>query len=134
MHPAQQGYRTPDSNARAGSLRNNFARADAKSPNVIMRSVHLVFVVALIAAGSVPVAGAAPGSVSGVVRDSSGVPQIGAEVQLLRPDLTVIASVYTNTSGRFVILTVHPGRYALKAMGNSFLPSLREDVRVRTAP
>lgn len=132
MHPAQQGYRTADSNARAGSLRNNIARTDVKSPNVIMRSVHLVFVVALIAAGSVPVAGAAPGSVSGMVRDSSGLPQIGAEVQLLRPDLTVIASVYTNTNGRFIIPSIRPGRYALKAMGTSFLPSLREDVRVRT--
>jgi hypothetical protein len=98
-----------------------------------MRRPQLVFFAALVALGSVQVYGLAPGTVSGVVRDSSGVPQIGAEVELLRPDLTVIASVYTNTAGRFTISSVQPGRYAVKALGPSFLPSLREDVRVRTS-
>ena len=96
-----------------------------------MRRVHFVLFAALIAMGSVPAHGAALGSVSGEVRDSAGTPQIGAVVQFLRPDLSVIASVYTNERGRFVIASVFPGRYALKAMGTSFLPSLRENVRVR---
>ena len=69
----------------------------------MMRRLHLVLFVVLIALGSAPVCGAAPGSVSGVVRDSAGVPQIGAVVQLLRPDLSVIASVYTDANGRFTI-------------------------------
>ncbi len=86
----------------------------------------------LIAFGAAPVCGAASASVSGLVRDSAGVPQIGAEVQLLRPNLSVVASVYTNSQGRFNIPSVFPGRYALKAMGMSYLPSLRENVRVRT--
>jgi hypothetical protein len=98
-----------------------------------MRRPQLVVFAVLIALGGVPLYGLAPASISGVVRDSSGAPQIGAEVELLRPDLTVIASVYTNTSGRFVIASVQPGRYAVKALGSSFLPSLREDVRVRTS-
>jgi hypothetical protein len=84
----------------------------------------------LIVLGLVP-AWASSGSVSGLVRDSAGVPQIGAEVQLLRPDLSVVASVYTNAQGHFSIATIFPGRYALKAMGSSFLPALREDVHVR---
>jgi len=84
----------------------------------------------LIALGAAPICGAATSSVSGVVRDSSGEPQIGAEVQLLRPDLTVITSVYTNSQGRFLISSLMPGRYAVKAIGLSFLPSLRENVRV----
>jgi hypothetical protein len=133
MYQAQQGYQAPDLEARAGSLRKTVARNAAKSPNVIMRRLHFVLVVSLMAAGSAPGYGAAPGSVSGVVRDSAGVPQIGAEVQLLRPDLTVIASVHTNTTGHFIITSVLPGRYAIKALGTSFLPSLREDVRVRTS-
>jgi hypothetical protein len=95
------------------------------------RRLHLAFFATLIALGSLPVYGVAPGSVSGVVRDSSGVPQIGAQVQLLRSDLSVIASVYTNAGGRFTIPSVLPGRYALKAEGPWFLPSLRENVRVR---
>ena len=71
------------------------------------------------------------GSVTGVVRDSAGLPQIGAEVQLLRPDLSVVTSVYTDSFGRFTIASILPGHYALKAMDTSFLPSLRENVRVR---
>jgi hypothetical protein len=97
-----------------------------------MSRVHLVVLAVLIALGSAPLVGAAPASVSGFVRDSAGVPLIGAQVQLLRPDMTVIASVYTNSSGRFVISSVTPGRYAVKAIGSWFLPSLRENVRVHT--
>jgi len=67
------------------------------------------------------------------VSDSAGVPQIGAAVQLLRPDMSVIATVYTTSKGRFSFASVVPGKYAVKAMGTSFLPSLRENVRVRTA-
>jgi hypothetical protein len=97
------------------------------------RSAHLAGFAVLIALGAAPVCGAAAASVSGSVRDSAGVPQIGVEVQLLRPDLSVVSSVYTNGSGEFVIAALLPGRYALKAMGPSFLPSLRENVRVRRA-
>jgi hypothetical protein len=96
-----------------------------------MRSVYFAFLPVLLAlSGSVAVA--APGAVAGTVRDSAGVPQVGAMVQLLRPDLTVIASVYTDSNGMFTIASIAPGQYALKAMGRSFLPSLREGVRVRT--
>ena len=96
-----------------------------------MRRLHFAFFIALIALGAVPMQGAAPGSISGVVRNSAGVPQIGAVVQLLRPDLGVLTIVYTNDKGQFSISSIVPGRYALKAMGASFLPSLRENVRVR---
>jgi Carboxypeptidase regulatory-like domain len=107
---------------------------------MMTRRVDLVVFAVLIALGSGPVSGAAPksvsgsvsGTVSGLVRDSAGVPQIGAQVQLLHPDLTVISSVYTDSSGRYAISSVLPGRYAIKAMGAWFLPSLRENVRVRS--
>lgn len=87
----------------------------------------------LMALVAVPACRAAGASVSGIVRDSSGVPQSNAHVQLLRPDLTVVASVYTNAQGRFQISSILPGRYSVKAMGEMYLPSLRENVRVRTA-
>jgi hypothetical protein len=97
----------------------------------MMRRLYSAFFVTLIALGAVPLLGAAPGSISGVVRNSAGVPQIGAVVQLLRPDLSVLMVVYTNDKGQFSIPSVVPGRYALKALDTSFLPSLRENVRVR---
>ncbi len=97
-----------------------------------MRRLHLVSMIALFAVASVPLHAAMPISVSGVVRDSSGVPQIGAVVQLLRPDMSVIASVFTGSKGQFIFPDILPGKYAVKAMGASFLPSLRENVRVHT--
>ncbi len=85
----------------------------------------------LLALGSSPL-WAVPVSVSGTVRDSAGVPQIGATVQLLRSDLTVVAITYTDSKGRFVLSSLFPGRYALKAMDSSFLPSMRENLRLRS--
>src|SRR3569833_2122461 len=99
----------------------------------MIRRRHLVSLVTMIVIASAPVYGASIGTVSGVVRDSSGVPQMGAAVELLKPDLTVVAAVYTNSKGSYSFANVLPGRYAVKAMGTSFLPSLRENVRVRTA-
>jgi hypothetical protein len=98
----------------------------------MMRRLHLGSLIALIVVACTPLYGASAGTVSGVVRDSSGVPQIGAAVQLLRPDLTVIAAVYTDSKGSYAFSNILPGRYAVKAMGTSFLPSIRENVRLRT--
>jgi len=97
-----------------------------------MRRLQLVPLVALMTLSSAIALGAAPGSVLGTVRDSSGVPQIGAVVQLLKPDYSVIAVVYTTSKGNYTFPNVLPGRYAVKAMGSSYLPSLRENVRVRS--
>lgn len=76
---------------------------------------------------------AAPATLSGVVRDRAGVPQMGAQVQLLRDDSTVAATATTDSRGRFLMVAVVPGHYSLKAICTSFLPTLRENVRVRTA-
>lgn len=115
-----------------GSVCSDDARDAAGLRSVSMkRSTHLAGFAVLMFLGAAPAFGAASASVSGLVRDSAGAPQIGAEVQLLRPDLSVVASVYTDSAGRFLISSLAPGRYALKAMGPSFLPALRENVRVR---
>jgi Carboxypeptidase regulatory-like domain len=132
MYLAQKSDPAEDRRARVGFFRNRSARDAADVPKrVMMRRLHFAFFIALIALGAVPVHGAAPGSISGVVRNSAGVPQIGAVVQLLRSDLTVLAVVYTNDKGQFSIPSLVPGRYSLKAMGAEFLPSLRENVHVR---
>lgn len=98
---------------------------------MMKRIAHLTVFAVLIALATTPVCGASSASVSGLVRDSAGVPQIGAQVELLRSDLSVVASVYTDGEGHFLISSLMPGRYAVKAMGPSFLPALRENVRVR---
>ena len=69
-------------------------------------------------------------SLTGVVRDSRGVPQAGAEVELLRPDFSVATEVFTDEHGRYRIQTILPGIYQVKASGALFLPTLRENLRV----
>ena len=100
---------------------------------VIVRRLHLALFLMLAGLGATSVEAGAQTSVSGAVRDTAGEPQIGAQVQLLKPDMTVVASAYTNSKGHFVFASVLPGSYAVKAIGSSFLPSLRESVRVRSA-
>jgi Carboxypeptidase regulatory-like domain len=100
---------------------------------VIVRRLHLALFLMLAGLAAASVEAGAQTSVSGVVRDSAGMPQIGAQVQLIKADLTVAANVYTNSKGHFVFASVLPGSYAVKAIGSSFLPSLRENVRVRSA-
>lgn len=92
---------------------------------------QLAGLVMLLALGSLPV-WAAPASVTGTVRDSAGVPQIGAEVQLLRSDYSVAARTFTDSRGHFLIASIFPGHYALKAINSSFLPSMRENLRLRS--
>lgn len=124
------GHENPG--AGVGSIRSEDARDAAGLRSVLMkRSTHLAGFAVLIFLGAAPAFGAASASVSGLVRDSAGAPQIGAQVELLRPDLSVVATVYTDSAGKFLISSLLPGRYALKAMGPSFLPALRENVRVR---
>jgi hypothetical protein len=67
---------------------------------------------------------------AGVVKDSRGTPQAGAVVELLRPDFTVISEAITDEHGRYLIDTILPGIYELKASGAMFLPTLRENLRV----
>lgn len=57
-------------------------------------------------------------------------PQIGAVVELLRPDFSVARQVYTDDRGRFIIPTIVPGVYEVKASGAFFLPTMRENLRV----
>ncbi len=97
-----------------------------------MRRLYLALFAAMIGLGSASAFAASQATITGRVSDSAGVAQIGAVVQLLRPDMSVIATAYTSTHGQFSFSALLPGKYAVKAMGTSFLPSLRENVRVHS--
>jgi hypothetical protein len=69
-------------------------------------------------------------ALSGMVRDASGVPQIGALVELLGPDLGVVARTFTDDRGHYALPRVTPGLYEVKASGSFFLPTLRQNLRL----
>ena len=69
-------------------------------------------------------------SVSGIVRDRRGAPQMDALVQLLRADATLVAIAHTDAHGNFLMEDLLPGVYQIKASEESFLPSLRQNLHV----
>lgn len=73
------------------------------------------------------------GSVAGVVRNSRGAAEADAVVELLKPDMTVVAEAATDHSGHYSFQHLHPGVYDLKASSAFFLPTLRENVQVAGA-
>ena len=86
--------------------------------------------VLLVASG----AGAAPPAavVSGVVRDTQGVAQMGAMVQVLTTGSAAVATAFTDTYGRYRIANLVPGKYQVRATAVLFVPAMRGNLRLTT--
>jgi Carboxypeptidase regulatory-like domain len=86
-------------------------------------------IVALLLAITLPAAAAdKSGAITGLVRDSSGTPQMGAAVEVLVGPS--ILRVFTDAKGRFSIPDLAPGIYHLRASAPSFLPAMRDNVNL----
>ena len=86
----------------------------------------------LLAVVAVPAfAGGNSGSISGYVKNSSGVPQMGASVEILASGM-LPTTVFTDASGFFNANTLASGVYHVKVTAPSFLPALRENVNIRS--
>jgi len=68
-----------------------------------------------------------PGAISGYVRNNSGIPQMGAVVQILGAANRGL-TVFTDGAGFYTATGLLPGFYTLKVTAPSFLPALREKV------
>ncbi|HEY4930508.1 MAG TPA: TonB-dependent receptor [Terriglobales bacterium] len=73
-------------------------------------------------------AGVAPGSISGSVKDSSGVAQMGAVVEMMAVGTGQRLLAYSDADGHFTIAGLVPGNYDLRVTAPSFLPTVREDI------
>lgn len=73
---------------------------------------------------------AKPGAITGYVRNSAGVPQMGAAVEVFS-SLKQAVTVFTDARGFFNAAGLAPGTYHVKVSAPSFLPSLRENVSLR---
>jgi hypothetical protein len=82
----------------------------------------------------VSVARAADGgaTVSGVVRDSQGVAQMGALVQVLAANSATIATAFTDSHGRYLITHITSGRYLVRASASLFVPATRSNLQLRS--
>ncbi|HET7208216.1 MAG TPA: carboxypeptidase-like regulatory domain-containing protein, partial [Terriglobales bacterium] len=90
--------------------------------------VHKLGYLALALGLVLPVwASGKPGSISGYVRNSAGMPQMGAVVEILG-SASQSLKVFTNEKGFYVAAGLLPGVYDVRVSAPSYLPSLRERV------
>jgi hypothetical protein len=68
-----------------------------------------------------------PGSISGYVRSATGIPQMGAMVEVLGSAAQTL-KVFTDDVGFYSASGLLPGTYNIKVSAPSFLPALRERV------
>lgn len=81
---------------------------------------------------AVPAWAAAPaGSISGYVKNSSGVPQMGVVVEIVSPHAPLATTVFTDARGFYQASGLSAGAYQVKASAPSYLPTLREEVALR---
>src|SRR3984957_492547 len=72
------------------------------------------------------------GTISGVVLDSSGTPQMGASVWLISEDAggRTVAQILSNQHGAFFTDHLKPGKYAVRVAVAGFLPAMERHVAV----
>lgn len=100
-------------------------------------ALGLAAAVLLFAAGAMGAPTSNAGKISGVVRDASGVPQMGATVTISSEQLTLLPSLeahsqqlLTNDRGKFVTGSLPAGDYSVRVTLAGFLPSIEQHIRV----
>ena len=69
--------------------------------------------------------------IAGVVRDSQGVAQMGALVQVLTANSMTVATAFTDQHGHYAIANLAPGRYLVRASATLFVPVTRANLQLR---
>ncbi|HWF14063.1 MAG TPA: carboxypeptidase-like regulatory domain-containing protein [Candidatus Acidoferrales bacterium] len=96
----------------------------------IFRTLGWVIVVTLGMAASTA-AKPGYGTISGVVLDSSGTPQMGASVWLISEDGgRIVAQILSNQRGTFITDHLKPGAYDVRVSMAGFLPAMEHHVAV----
>ena len=91
----------------------------------------LVPTIVLLAVSLTAAAQTRTGTISGSVRNSAGQPQMGAAVKIL-VGAGEIATVFTDAQGRYAAANLPAGTYIVRATATAFLPSLRENVALKS--
>src|SRR3984957_12072061 len=97
----------------------------------ICRTLGWVMMVGLVFAASAA-AKQGFGTISGVVLDPSGTPQMSASVWLISEDADgrIVAQILSNQHGAFFTDHLKPGAYAVRVSVTGFLPAMERHVTV----
>jgi hypothetical protein len=104
--------------------------------NAVQRSqgsiqVKIALLALMLSTASVCLAVGPGATVSGVVRDADGVAQMGALVQVMANDSALVGTAFTDLNGRYLITSLLPGKYQVRATAALFVPTTRGDLRLR---
>jgi carboxypeptidase family protein len=99
---------------------------------VKLRRLHFGTLLLLLTALPACAGAAGLGSISGLVVDPTGTPQMGATVLISGEALITTApeELLTNVSGRFVSDTLRPGLYTIRVTLAGFLPAIQQHIMV----
>jgi hypothetical protein len=75
---------------------------------------------------------ASTAAVSGEVRDTRGVAQMGAMVQILAASSVSVATAFTDMNGRYRIANLVPGKYQVRATAALYVPATRPNLQLAT--
>jgi len=100
--------------------------------NKIRRLALLVSLTAVFASSAAAAASGPGATISGHINDSAGKPQMGVQVEIFATAVAQPIKAYTDVKGFYSANGLLPGIYLIKATANSFLPSLRENVDLRS--
>ncbi len=115
----------------AGLLAAFVAGTLASSPGALAQAAHRRGVVpGEVALGSTLRSAALRSTLSGVVRDGNGRPQIGALVEVLNADYGLVARTFTDDRGHYALPRLGQGTYQLKATNSFFLPTILPDLHL----
>jgi hypothetical protein len=93
--------------------------------------VKIAILTAVLLTAGVSGWAASPAAVSGVVRDAQGVAQMGALVQVVGADSSILGSAFTDLRGRYLIANLLPGKYDVRASSALFVPAMRGNLQLR---
>ncbi len=85
----------------------------------------------MLTATSVSFAAPSGATISGIVRDNQGVAQMGALVQVLASNSVAVASALTDVHGHYLISSVVPGKYDVRASAALLMPAKRANLQLR---
>lgn len=97
----------------------------------VITALILSMPVALPARASAATATPLSGSIAGEVRNSSGVPQMGATVYLFNRSEKLLGRVLTNERGLFGFAVLPPDVYSIRVSLASFVPAVKQKIAVQ---
>ena len=85
---------------------------------------------AALLTGASAIAYAAPAAISGIVRDTQGVAQMGVLVQVMASNTIDVGAAFTDIYGRYRIANLFPGKYEVRATAMLFAPATRGNLQL----